>query len=112
MFDCVLPTRNGRNGMLFTKRGPLTITNARYKSDFSPVDETCACYTCMTFSRAYLRHLFQAKELLGLHLATLHNITFYQWLVRSAREAIRGGIFAVWKRDLVASLRQEAPVYS
>jgi queuine tRNA-ribosyltransferase len=110
MFDCVLPTRNGRNASLFTSRGPLTITNARFKNDFGPVDEACGCYTCSTFTRAYLRHLFQAHEILGLQLATIHNISFYQSLMRSAREAINAGAFATWKRETISSLRQEAPV--
>jgi queuine tRNA-ribosyltransferase len=106
MFDCVLPTRNGRNASLFTARGPMTITNAKFKDDFTPVDESCGCYTCTHFTRAYLRHLFQAHEILGLQLATTHNLYFYQWLTRSAREAITAGRFASWKQDVLSTLRQ------
>ena len=84
MFDCVLPTRNGRNATLFTRNGTANITNAQYKDDFEPVDRECNCYTCRNFSRAYLRHLFQAKEILGLQLATIHNLYFYLWLMREA----------------------------
>lgn len=112
MFDCVLPTRNGRNGMLFTKNGSLNITNAKYKNEFTPVDPSCECYTCTNYSRAYLRHLFQVKELLGLQLATLHNIFFYQWLMRTARAMISEGRFSVWKQELFNSLHQDNPVYS
>ncbi len=103
MFDCVLPTRNGRNAMFFTRSGPLTITNARFKNDFSPVDDGCGCYACSNYTRAYIRHLFIAKEILGLHLASLHNLHFYQWLMRSAREKIRQGIFAQWKQSLTTT---------
>ncbi len=101
MFDCVLPTRNGRNAMLFTRHGSMTITNAKYKSDFRPVDDECECYTCRTFTRAYLRHLFQAKEILGLQLASIHNLHFYQWLMRTAREEIRRGTFSLWKNEFL-----------
>jgi queuine tRNA-ribosyltransferase len=112
MFDCVLPTRNGRNAMLFTKHGPMTITNAKYKDDFSPVDDTCECPTCRRYSRAYLRHLFQVKELLGLQLATTHNLYYYQWLMRTARAMIAEGRFAAWKQEHLNSLRHAHPVYS
>jgi queuine tRNA-ribosyltransferase len=112
MFDCVLPTRNGRNAMMFTKRGPMTITNAKYKEDFTPVDETCECPTCRRYSRAYLRHLFQVKELLGLQLATVHNLYYYQWLMRTARATIAEGRFSAWKQEHLNSLNQDHPVYS
>lgn len=97
MFDCVLPTRNGRNAMLFTRNGSLSIKNAEFKTDFRPVDEECGCYTCRTFSRAYIRHLFMAREILGLHLATLHNLHFFQWLMTEARRAIIEERYKEWK---------------
>ena len=111
MFDCVLPTRNGRNAMLFTRNGNLNITNARYKQDLAPVDEECGCYTCRNFTRAYLRHLFVAKEILALHLATLHNLFFYQWLMKEARTAIAAASFPSFKQTQPSMLRQEVPVY-
>jgi queuine tRNA-ribosyltransferase len=96
MFDCVLPTRNGRNGMLFTVSGPLNIRLARFARDPEPPDSTCTCYTCRNFSRAYLRHLAAANEMLGAQLASLHNVHFYQQLMASMRGAIRNGTFAAW----------------
>jgi queuine tRNA-ribosyltransferase len=89
MFDCVLPTRNARNGTLFTSRGTLLIKNARYAEDDQPVDESCTCYTCSHFSRAYLRHLFMAKELLAYRLNTIHNLFYYTQLMANIRRAIR-----------------------
>jgi queuine tRNA-ribosyltransferase len=109
MFDCVLPTRNGRNANLFTRNGTLNLRNARHKADFSPVDPGCSCYTCSNFSRAYLRHLFQAKEVLGLELATIHNLAFYLGLMREARDAIFESRFAAWKREACGRLAQEEP---
>lgn len=88
LFDCVIPTRNARNGTLFTSRGKLVIKNARYAKDERPLDESCECYTCRTFSRAYLRHLFIAKEILVLRLLTLHNLSFYAELMRNIRNSI------------------------
>lgn len=110
MFDCVLPTRNGRNAMIFTQQGSLSIKNAAYKSDFRPVDEECQCYTCQNFSRAYIRHLFQSKEILGLQLATIHNLHFYQWLMKQARETIIQEKFAEWKRELLEVLSTETQI--
>lgn len=107
MFDCVLPTRNGRNANLFTRHGTLNISNAEYRDDFSPVDEECACRTCRTYSRAYLRHLFQVKEILALHLATIHNLYFYQSLMKEARDAVALGRFAGWKQEREAMLHDE-----
>ncbi len=104
MFDCVMPTRNARNAYLFTWQGVVTISNAVYKEDFSPVDETCDCYTCRNFSRAYLRHLFKANELLALTLATIHNLHFYLRLVRTAREKILAGKFKEWKNSVIDKL--------
>ncbi len=110
MFDCVLPTRNGRNAMLFTRHGPMNITNAKYKTEFRPVDEECTCYTCRTFTRSYLRHLFQAKEILALQLASIHNLHFYQWLMRTAREHISRGTFALWKNEFLLQTGEETPL--
>lgn len=107
MFDCVLPTRNGRNAMFFTSQGTITITNARYKDDFTPIDSTCLCYACKNFSKAYIRHLFQSKEILGLQLATLHNLYFYQNLMYQARRAIVDGVFYDWKETMSISLIKE-----
>ncbi len=104
MFDCVMPTRNARNAYLFTKKGYLTIRNAIYKTDFRPVDDTCNCYTCKNFSRAYLRHLFVAKEILALELATIHNLTFYLNLIREAREHIKNETFTEWKELIIKKI--------
>jgi len=89
MFDCVMPTRNARNGTLFTSRGKLVIKNARYTDDERPIDENCRCYTCSHFSRAYLRHLFMAKELLAYTLNTIHNLYYYSRLMEEMRQAIQ-----------------------
>jgi queuine tRNA-ribosyltransferase len=91
LFDCVLPTRVARNGLLFTRRGRLQIKAARYARDPRPADEKCTCYTCRTFTRAYLRHLFAAQELLAFRLNSIHNLTFYLDLMRGLREAIEAG---------------------
>ena len=91
MFDCVLPTRNARNGHLFTRFGAVRIRNARYKDDQRPIDENCDCYTCRHYSRAYLRHLEQCKEILGSRLNTIHNLHYYLELMKGLREAITGG---------------------
>ena len=91
MFDCVMPTRNARNGYLFTSRGVLKIRNARYERDTGAVDPECGCSTCAHYSRAYLRHLDRCREMLGAHLMTVHNLTFYQDLMRGLREAIAAG---------------------
>ena len=100
MFDCVLPTRNARNGHLFTSQGVVRIRNARYAHDTGPVDPECDCYTCRRFSRAYLRHLERCNEILGHRLATLHNLHYYQSLMRRMRQAIEAGSFAELARDL------------
>jgi queuine tRNA-ribosyltransferase len=99
MFDCVIPTRNGRKGQVFTWNGPLNIKNATYKEDFQPIDESCGCYTCRNFSRAYIRHLIQADEILGLRLGSLHNLYFYHKLVKQIRESICNGHFQLWKKE-------------
>ena len=88
MFDCVLPTRNARNGWLFTRYGDLKIRNARYRSDTAPVDPTCACYACREFTRGYLHHLQRANEILGARLATIHNLHYYLTLMAGMRAAI------------------------
>mgnify|MGYP003289525768 CR=1 FL=1 len=88
MFDCVLPTRNARNGWLFTRRGDLRLRNARFRDDPRPIEEGCACYACRNFSRAYLYHLQKANEILGARLNTLHDLHYYQRLMRGLREAI------------------------
>ena len=110
MFDCVLPTRNARNATLFTRDGRLNITNAQYRNDFTPPDAECQCYTCMNFTRAYVRHLFVAREILALQLATIHNVYFYQWLMRQARSAIATRTFSVWKHHQLSRLDQEISV--
>jgi queuine tRNA-ribosyltransferase len=108
MFDCVLPTRNGRNANLFTRTGDINLRNAKYKADFTPPDGECECYTCRNFSRAYLRHLFQVKEILGLQLATIHNLSFYLWLMREARAAIVASRFGSWKIETLRRLNTDA----
>jgi len=107
MFDCVMPTRNGRNAVVFTREGKLNLRNARHRKDFGPLDAGCACYTCRTFSRAYLHHLFRAREILGLQLASIHNLAFYLWLTATAREAIGEGRFAPWKDAMLAAMHRE-----
>jgi queuine tRNA-ribosyltransferase len=102
MFDCVLPTRNARNGWLFTRFGDVKIRNARYRDDTAPLDESCACYTCRHFTRAYLYHLQKANEILGARLNTLHNLHYYQDLMRELRGAIERGTLAAVSRRLLA----------
>jgi queuine tRNA-ribosyltransferase len=104
MFDCVMPTRNARNAYLFTSQGIVSMRNAAYKDDFQPVDSECDCYTCKNHTRAYLRHLFNAKEILAYELATIHNLRFYLNLVRTAREKIIEGTFTEWKSLIVNKL--------
>ena len=93
MFDCVIPTRNARNGNLFTRYGTMNIRNSKYRYDTSPIDEKCHCYTCQNYSRAYLRHLDKCKEILGSHLNTIHNLHYYQELMLSIRNAIETDSF-------------------
>jgi len=94
MFDCVMPTRNARNGWLFTRYGDVKIKNARYKTDIGPLDATCGCYTCQNFTRAYLHHLHRIGEILGARLNTIHNLFYYQTLMAEMRGAIEQGRFA------------------
>lgn len=107
MFDCVLPTRNARNGTLFTGTGRLNIKGAGHARDERPVDAECTCYTCRHFSRAYLRHLYVAGEILGLRLNTIHNLHYYLDLMRQARQAIDAGRFSTWKEAALARMRPE-----
>jgi queuine tRNA-ribosyltransferase len=97
MFDCVMPTRNARNGWLFTRFGDIKIRNARYRDDTRPLDEGCACHTCRNFSRAYLHHLHRAGEITGARLNTLHNLHYYLTLMQEMRDAIEQGEFAAWR---------------
>lgn len=106
MFDCVMPTRNGRNGMLFTSAGIINIRNEKWKSDFGPVDENGLQFVDHQYSRAYLRHLFVAGEMLGSMIASVHNLGFYLWLVKTARQHILEGDFAEWKSMMVPRLMQ------
>ncbi|MEJ1241331.1 tRNA guanosine(34) transglycosylase Tgt [Chryseolinea sp. T2] len=101
MFDCVMPTRNARNGMLFTTEGIINIRNEKWKDDLSPIDAQLGGYASGSHSKAYLRHLIINKEILGAQIATLHNLTFYLWLVREARKQILEGTFAAWKNRMV-----------
>ncbi len=102
MFDCVLPTRAGRNGRVFTGTGTYAIKNAQYRDDFGPLEEGCACYACRHFTRAYVRHLFWANEILGLRLMTWHNLHVYVDLMRRVRAAIAAGVFVEFKEELIA----------
>jgi queuine tRNA-ribosyltransferase len=99
MFDCVLPTRTARNGLLFTGRGRVNIKNARFTEDQRPLDEACGCHTCRTHTRAYLRHLFRADELTGLRLNSIHNVHYFLALMAGAREAIEAGRFEAFRRE-------------
>ena len=104
MFDCVMPTRNGRNGMLFTKNGIMNMRNKKWEKDYSPIEADGASYVDTLYSRAYLRHLFHAEELLALQIASIHNLAFYLWLVKEARAHIIAGDFSTWKPAMVERL--------
>ncbi|MBO7428527.1 MAG: tRNA guanosine(34) transglycosylase Tgt [Paludibacteraceae bacterium] len=104
MFDCVMPTRNGRNGMLFTKQGIMNMRNLKWANDFSPIEADGASYVDTAYSRAYLRHLFIAEELLALQIASIHNLAFYLWLVKEARKHILADDFSSWKASMVKQL--------
>jgi queuine tRNA-ribosyltransferase len=106
MFDCVMPTRNGRNAMLFTSNGVINIDNKKWENDFSPIDDSIDCVTSCHYSKAYLRHLLKSKEILGLTIASVHNLAFYLWLVREAGKHIREGDFFSWKNDITVRLQQ------
>jgi queuine tRNA-ribosyltransferase len=101
MFDCVMPTRNARNGMLFTSEGIINIKNKKWEDDFSPIDPNLGGYVDTFYSKAYLRHLIMSKEILGAQIASIHNLTFYLWLVGEARTQIENGTFASWKNEMV-----------
>jgi queuine tRNA-ribosyltransferase len=105
MFDCVLPTRNARNGMLFTAEGTLNIKNKKWENDFSPIDPTGYCFVDLEYTKAYVRHLFTVNEMLGKQIATLHNLSFYLWLVREARKHILEGSFGPWKEKMVRQMQ-------
>ena len=104
MFDCVMPTRNARNGMIFTIEGTINIKNKKWADDFSPIDENGTSYVDSTYSKAYVRHLFTVNEMLGKQITTLHNIRFYLWLMEQAREHLAAGTFTEWKNKMVKKL--------
>lgn len=104
MFDCVMPTRNARNGMIFTSEGTINIKNKKWADDFSPIDENGTSYVDSSYSKAYVRHLFTVNEMLGKQITTLHNIRFYLWLMEQAREHLAAGTFTVWKNKMVKKL--------
>jgi len=107
MFDCVIPSREGRNGALYTQNGRININNARFKEDPAPLDETCSCYACRTFSKAYLRHLYHTGEMLGPRMGTLHNIYFFVGLAGQMRKAISEGRFVKWSEQFLMRYRTE-----
>ncbi len=105
MFDCVMPTRNGRNAMLFTSQGVINIDNKKWEKDFSPLDDQIDCDFSRFYSKAYLRHLIKSKEILGLTIASVHNLAFYLWLVKEARQQIIAGQFENWKKTMIEQVR-------
>jgi queuine tRNA-ribosyltransferase len=104
MFDCVMPTRNARNGMLFTRHGMMNMRNNKWKDDLSPLDEEGTCFVDWQYSKAYLRHLIISKEILGAQIATLHNLSFYLWLMEEARNKISEGVFGDWKKEIIQQI--------
>jgi len=104
MFDCVMPTRNGRNGMLFTSEGIINIKNRKWMDDYSPIDASGNSFVDMQYSKAYLRHLIISGEMLGMQIASLHNLAFYLWLVRKAFKEIKSGTFTAWKEKMIPAL--------
>lgn len=107
MFDCVMPTRNGRNAMLFTTNGIINIDNKKWEVDFSPIDEELDCEVSRYYSKAYLRHLMKAKEFLGYTIASVHNLSFYTWLMRESRRRITEGSFNTWKNEMIPRLKNK-----
>jgi queuine tRNA-ribosyltransferase len=101
MFDCIMPTRNGRNGQLFTKEGIMNMRNERWKNDFSPLEEEGESFVDRLYSKAYLRHLINTNEILGLQIASIHNLAFYVWLAKEARKQIIAGNFTDWKTRMI-----------
>ena len=112
MFDCVMPTRNARNGWLFTRFGDVKIRNARYKTDTTPLDATCGCYACRNFTRAYLHHLNRVNEILGARLATIHNLYYYQQLMAELRDAIAADALPAYVRALPGGTGSHARITS
>jgi queuine tRNA-ribosyltransferase len=106
MFDCVMPTRNGRNGMLFTSEGIINIKNKKWENDFSPIDPNGTSFVDNYYTKAYLKHLFASKELLGAQIASIHNLAFYLWLVKQAQIKIEEGTFATWKAETVKKVSE------
>ena len=104
MMDCVMPTRNGRNGMIFTRKGIMNMRNKKWEDDFSPLDPDGTAWVDQVYSRAYVRHLFAAGELLAMQIASIHNLAFYLWLVGEARQRIMDGTFAAWKKEMVENV--------
>ena len=104
MFDCVMPTRNGRNGTIFTRNGKINIKNEKWKNDYSPIEENGASFVDEMFSKAYLRHLIISKEIQGAQISSLHNIAFYTWLTREAQSKIKEGTFLKWKEEMIKNL--------
>lgn len=107
-FDCVYPTRNGRHGHLYTNHGKINLFNAKYETDSAPIEEGCGCPACKTYSRAYIRHLLKAKEMLGMRLCVLHNLYFYNTMMEEIREAIEQGRYKEYKKEKLAGMNQEA----
>jgi queuine tRNA-ribosyltransferase len=108
MFDCVIPTRNGRKGQVFTWDGPMQVKNAEFKEDFRPIEEDCDCYACTNFSRAYIRHLFQSDEILGMRLGSLHNLHFYHTLTSQIRQELALGQFSEWRKNFFSKYPSES----
>tara|TARA_B100001750_G_scaffold150125_1_gene120272 strand:+ start:2407 stop:3537 length:1131 start_codon:yes stop_codon:yes gene_type:complete len=106
MFDCVIPTRNGRNGLLYTPKGKINIKNKKWEYDFNPIDTLNYCSIDKNYSKAYLRHLFMSKEILGMQIASFHNLSFYTWLIREARKKINAGCFGEWKNKMSKILNE------
>jgi queuine tRNA-ribosyltransferase len=104
MFDCVMPTRNGRNGMIFTAHGSINIKNKKWEMDFSPLDDAGYAWVDTEYSKAYVRHLFTVNEMLGRQICTIHNLSFYLWLMREARKHILAGNFRTWKDQMVKQM--------
>ena len=104
MFDCIMPTRNGRNGQLFTRNGIMNMRNKKWANDFSPIEENGASFVDTLYTKAYLRHLFITNEILGLQIASIHNLAFYLQLVKEAREHIIAGDFSGWKNEMAENV--------
>ena len=110
MFDCVLPTRVARNGTAYTRKGAIGIKGGAYKADFRPIEEGCTCFACRLFTRAYLRHLLKANEILGLRMLSVHNTHMYLQVMADVRAAIAAGTFAEFRREFIANFRPSAKV--